>query len=554
MQQNHWRVSSLPMALLWGALLLFSCSKHDLRVQQLNDLQAQNQADTVFRSDSLQKILVDHFNRHGTANEQMLANYLLGRAYADMGESPKALQAYHDAAEYADTLNDCDYSLLMRVHAQTADLFFRQYLPNLSLQEIDLACACALKSNDSLSYALCKEQKVRAYYQLGENDSILMVSNDVHSIYQKLGKVDYSARSMSTAIAIQIRKNMLKEAKANIEELENYVNRSQPNDPIVKGALYSYKGAFAQATHAYDSAIYYYRKQRDLGNDLRNVVSANRGLYLAYEALGKTDSVAKYAKEYCTANDSSNVFVSADRIQSMYSLYNYDRFQQLAEKQSLELKIRDLIITIVLIIIVTIAIIVFFSILNYARRQRKRIEETNKKYAETLTAYQKEKDELDLLKSTVSSNAQIIEKKEKEIERLKEIITSFQADNVAPDKWEKEVTILKSDFILSLHKHAAKGLVISEPQFLKLEETVKDLFPTFEDGLERKAGHIKYKHRLVCLLTKLRFLPSEISTLADMSYSSLSNMRKRLLSKLFGETGGASDFDEKIYHYQGDVS
>ena len=177
----HLSLILLPLGCFFSA----ACSgNHSLRQQQLNDLQAQNQADTVFRSDSLQKILVDHFNHHGTANEQMLANYLLGRAYADMGESPKALQAYHDAAEYADTLNDCDYSLLMRVHAQTADLFFRQYLPNLSLQEIDLACACALKSNDSLSYALCKEQKVRAYYQLGENDSILMVSNDVHSIYQ----------------------------------------------------------------------------------------------------------------------------------------------------------------------------------------------------------------------------------------------------------------------------------------------------------------------------------------------------------------------------------
>ena len=44
---------------------------------------AQNKCDTVFRSDSIQRLLVDYYESHGSANDRMLAHYLLGRAYYD---------------------------------------------------------------------------------------------------------------------------------------------------------------------------------------------------------------------------------------------------------------------------------------------------------------------------------------------------------------------------------------------------------------------------------------------------------------------------------------
>jgi hypothetical protein len=39
---------------------------------------AQNKTDAVFTSDSAAKRLVDYYDKHGTANEKMMANYLLG--------------------------------------------------------------------------------------------------------------------------------------------------------------------------------------------------------------------------------------------------------------------------------------------------------------------------------------------------------------------------------------------------------------------------------------------------------------------------------------------
>ena len=67
-------------------LLLSACgSREAQRMHYLLQLiDTQNKSDSVFHSDSIQRLLVDYYDRHGTANEKMLAYYLLGRAHYDM--------------------------------------------------------------------------------------------------------------------------------------------------------------------------------------------------------------------------------------------------------------------------------------------------------------------------------------------------------------------------------------------------------------------------------------------------------------------------------------
>ena len=79
---------------------------------------AMNKAYVDMTTDSILKEVADYYDRHGSANEQMRAHYLLGCAYRDMGEAPMALQCYQDAVDKADTTNtECDFSLLSRLHS-----------------------------------------------------------------------------------------------------------------------------------------------------------------------------------------------------------------------------------------------------------------------------------------------------------------------------------------------------------------------------------------------------------------------------------------------------
>ncbi len=62
----------------------------------------------MFTSDSVMKDVVAYYDKYGSANERMLANYVLGCVYRDLHEVPLALEYYNKATEQADTTaTDC---------------------------------------------------------------------------------------------------------------------------------------------------------------------------------------------------------------------------------------------------------------------------------------------------------------------------------------------------------------------------------------------------------------------------------------------------------------
>ena len=104
-------------------LALTCCTSEADRIRMragLDSINMRNRNDQPFTVSDVQPY-VTFFNEQGTANDRLLAYYLLGRAYYDHGEAPMALKCYQDAIECADTLStDCDYSQLARVYGQMA--------------------------------------------------------------------------------------------------------------------------------------------------------------------------------------------------------------------------------------------------------------------------------------------------------------------------------------------------------------------------------------------------------------------------------------------------
>ena len=112
------------------AVVLFSgCTDSSRQRLQLEELERQNRAYSVMQDLPLARSLADHFSSHGTSNEQLRAHYILGRTYADQGETPRAVDCYLDAVAKADTTSaDCDYHTLGCAYSQMADMFHSQLL------------------------------------------------------------------------------------------------------------------------------------------------------------------------------------------------------------------------------------------------------------------------------------------------------------------------------------------------------------------------------------------------------------------------------------------
>ena len=79
-----------------------SCAGNGAQMrQQLESLEQQNRSGEPMLNDSLAEFLASYFDKHGDSNERMRAKYILGRTYYCLGELPRALETYYEAADCA---------------------------------------------------------------------------------------------------------------------------------------------------------------------------------------------------------------------------------------------------------------------------------------------------------------------------------------------------------------------------------------------------------------------------------------------------------------------
>jgi hypothetical protein len=155
----------------------------NLRMQYLLYLtDAKNKNFVDFTSDSLTTELVNYFDASGTKEERMLAHYLQGRALADIGESPEAIQEYYNDLEYADTVTctkgTYNLNTLIGIYGQMSAVFHEQNLPNDEIWAIKKYIDCVKQTGDSIRYYGERTQLIRPLFLLGKKDTILSIIKD----------------------------------------------------------------------------------------------------------------------------------------------------------------------------------------------------------------------------------------------------------------------------------------------------------------------------------------------------------------------------------------
>ncbi|MBR2101465.1 MAG: hypothetical protein IJ928_01805 [Prevotella sp.] len=510
--------------------------------------QGMNKCDTVFRSDSIPLILVKWFDRHGTPNEQMLAHYLLGRAYVDMGESPEALQAFQDAIDHADTTaTDCNFSQLGRIHMHKSELLYNQYQPELALKELEKAAHFAALAKDTLDVILSKNFTVRSFYQLNMFDSMAVVARQCRKEFQKIGREDYAVGFSSWLIwydyAIE---NNLEEARRLLEEKRRHLDFEHASSNKI-GTFYGHYGWLLIAEGKLDSSIICFRKVLATRNDWdQKYVKAFQGLYRAYTKMGVRDSAIKYAGLYCAANDSSNIFRSSEQVARTQALYDYEHHRTQALQSKHEAERLRLVVVILVLAAVLLTVLTWMHYRHVREKMKAELANVNRDYYGLLTDYQKARHELSMLKEDNERNLRLVALKEAEEKELRQMLSAYMPSMKKEDEWELSDEVFTSDIIKKLHRKATKGKTATGDDFMELEELVNMAFPTFIPQIGNLCPRLRPQQHRLCLLTKLRFIPSEIATLMGKTPQAVSNMRSRACSALFGTERGTADFDQLI--------
>ena len=407
-------------------LILDSLGQHEkefgrhFRMQYLlHRTNAVSKTSERFTTDSLVKELADHFDSHGTTNERVLAHYLLGLAYSDMGEAPRAINSFQDAIDAADTtVSDFNYGTLSCAYSQMATIYHRQLLLTNEIGARKKASHYAFRANQ-VQWALYDEaMSAGAYILLNKKDSAEIILKSALEQYQKYGYTQEALRYSKTLMHLLLESpQRLPEAKALMDqfEAESELFDEQHELPPTQRQYYDYKGKYYEGINKLDSAEYYYRKIFHPGMSFVAQDPMYRGLLSVFSKLHQSDSIAKYAMLYCMANDSSIAIKDRDQVAQMAALYNYNNMQKEAEQE--REKTRETRAILAVFILFAFLLIAVLSWIYFKKQQKKKqqicqLESDLKKAMQTRREVQEELKQLKSqdYESVIAAN----EKKESE--------------------------------------------------------------------------------------------------------------------------------------------
>ena len=511
---------------------------------------AMNKACIPFTSDSVMKKVVDYYDNHGSANERMLANYVLGCVYRDMHESPMALEYYNKATEQADTTAaDCDYGTLYRVYSQMGFLFSKQYLPYQLLVAFGKAEKYAYLAKDTLNAIINYQNRGDAYYYLGKKDSVVAINLHAASMFKLIGN-DYAA-----AIALGCNSDYYLEehdtlnAKKAFEAYfsTEYDGNSEYEDS--KAYVLCQKGTYYMLTAQMDSALICLQQSLRLCKTYSNKAATTKALAQYYAKVNQPAKAMKYALQSSVYNDSDLIEARKTQLQQVQAMYDYSRNQEIAKRADQKAK-RSMQMNYMIVF----ACVVLFLFLSYIYRKqlalkKKRIAASKLVYEDCLLKLKRlQEEKAQLVAEKDKKLAQIITEKENAISKLESDIHDIQNKYSLSSMSDADLVLKNSSIYKKIQCIEAHPLEeMHEEDWMELADTVEKLIPNFIPMLKNRVSDRDYR---ICLLIRLGIPASLMARLLNLSDAAISKSRKTMLNKLCGKVGKPKEFDEYVLHIQ----
>ena len=493
--------------------------------------QAQRHAGIGFTSDSISNLLVSYYNAHGTPNERMTAHYLKGCSYLELGDEPATLRCFNEAVGTADTSAlDCNYAQMGDIYGQIARIYNNHAMPDSALRAYGLAEHYARKANDTINVITIWGNKSNVLIDLGRISEALELREKAAERFKAMGYSKKAARVKGLCIKWYIQQGELDKAKAAMDEYEAISGYSRIKDETKSGweSYFHIKGTYYLETGKLDSANYYFKKLKLASDTLFNIQTAQK-------------------------------------LQNAQSMYNYMRHQEVAHRKELESKNVQLRLYrgIAFILLFAAVMSVFVLLLRRRIRRNERqlvvVKRENSRLNVLIGNNNRKLDELNgLIEEKISIitalndqlNQQAIDlnsyhKQAETIQQLNERIAHYETEMMNQVTANLMNRLAEEPALMVVfQKLKARKEYLTKSEWTDLYSTAEKYFPALCNiKTNPKVSVSEYQ---ICVLTKLGLRINDIIYLTQISASNISNMRSRMLSKLFGEEGGAKDFDIRI--------
>ena len=523
-------------------IVLASCSGDGSQMRaQLEELERQNREYEDFTTDSLAKELVVYFDRHGSANERLRSHYILGCVYRDLGEAPRAVDAYLDAASQADTTAaDCDFRTLGCVYAQMGAVLHRQLLLSNEIEARRKSYHYAVVAADTLGSLSEMSHIVSAYILLNKQDSAENLLKETLRLYDEYGYVQEGIQASTLLMYIYINQP---ERLSDLGDLiKRYDSESDMFDehhelPPSKRQYYYYKGRYLEDVGQLDSAEYYYRK---VYRPNMSFVSRNplyRGLLSVFKKRHQADSIAKYAQLYCMSNDSSIALNDRQTTAQMAASYNYHLYQ----KEALQNAEKSYRATISLIIISILSVIILLVASYLIYRYKKNHMKLQEAYNLAVSKRKELQEELDSLKALNDSS--LVIQKEEQLEGQDQkiaVLDNLRKKIIAKDKLS---AFEMSDIVQLFQKKKSfkkENPSPDEDQWTELVSQFRQDMPSVYTIMTSGSLALSDRQLKICILLLLDYDESIIAAMLGSKPQTINTAKVRANEKLFHVSDSAS--------------
>ena len=526
---------------------------------------AQNKADLLFSSDSIGLELVEYYDRKGNNNQRMLAHYILGCAYRDVKDFPSALQCFNDAVAAADTnATDCDIYQMSIIYGQIGDIYINCTLPEKVIDALDNCEYYSRLSDHQLGIYSSLVLKGKALISEGKIKEALDLNDKAVKGLDSLGYHWYATAARFQCVEWLMRDRQMEKAKRYLDDYEANSGYFLPNGDIEEGRedYYYSKGTYYLLSESLDSAEYFFRKLMRKGTLMNDKYLAAWGLSQLYKERGVSDSVAKYAYMGDVLGDTLYDEKVAQIMLQNQAMFDYSRYEVVAAKKENEAMRARWRLSILYVVCGLAMVAIGVIIYKYVRKNRQlqqssdmmlrttgRMEALEDTHREYLDKLQEKMQEIARLEKEVAGEKEAGEALRHELEQMKAAAEQKKSEDEGKTKETdgqraqrrlSEQVAVKRIFKLSEKRQRGPR----EEEWAECIKAVEEQYPRLAQL--KVAGKLDSLEYRVCVLVKLGMKVNDIIFLTESTSNKISMMRSRLHQKLFGEKGGAKDFDQRM--------
>ena len=510
----------------------------------LQQIKAQDKCYIPHTTDSVILSLVRYYTDYGTPDQQMEAYHYLGSVYRDMGDAPRAVEAYQKAADIGKESGSRRNDILGRTYEQIGYLFAYQGLYDEGLKAYRTSYYYNVNRPKGKIYAL--RNIARMYDAKNNTDSAIYYYKQAYDMasfsnYQSIK--DNILRELSHIYIDKKEYETVKDIYSQISDKE------EPNIYFGLGCIY-------HNSMRLDSAIYYFNKAKEAGNIYMRK-NANWMLLEIENKKGNCKQALDYAYKFIHLSDTIKSITQTEAISKVHSLYNY----QHTEKENNHLRIENdqkkihnyqLILFIIILLITGIE---YFSLSN--KRKKEAIEKERKLRKLKEEQYERSMDSLKMNEQEISKLEVQLQQAEMQKDSLREQLIHSQKEllelsnrKILASQNERElleIALRKSDIYRLFHEAGSKvNIRITDKEWTNLQNSIDATYSNFTSQLYALYPKISTQELHICYLIKISVPVKDIAKILSRSTSAITAARIRLYKKIHGIEGTADMMDKFI--------